>query len=206
MGGITLSPPPGFGETRDEKKMLEAFVNAMSAAKEQVPNEETKDPQEKPQEEEKPKDVPEIVKIWNSEVDEIRKKLSLEDLIFNGFVTAPIEMFNGLLTVTFKSLEYEVLGEILKQIVSDKTDDPLTNIKNDHSLMLMSEALIDIKAKSGSNFPELPTSRNEKFAFLGQMNSYVTYKILEKYNQFDSAVKLLTSDEKELSLIEKLKK
>lgn len=204
--GIKLSPPMDPGE-KDGSDFLKSVVNAFNAAKDAPKEEPSAAPEEKPDEvkEEKKPDIPAVVKKWNSEVEDIKSKLSLEDLVFNGHVTADVEIFPGVLSATFKSIEYGAIAEILAKVVDDNSGATVAQFQSEHSFTLLSEALESLDANK-PGFPKLPSERKDKLEFLKQMNSHVAQKILDKYNQFDTAVKLLTSDDSSGTLVDKLKK
>lgn len=206
--GIELKPPIRITDEENQKRLLETFVNTVQIAKDTDSAAESKK-QEKQVEnkKEEPKDdrMQYLIDKWNNEVKEIKDKLSIEDLVFNGFVTTDIELFGGLISITFKSLDYGVVGEILNEVINDNSSNSVIKVQNDHSLTLMCEALVDIKSKTGK-FPKLPSSRKEKMCFVRELNTHIANKLLEKYNQFDTAVKLLSSSEEDENILDKIKK
>lgn len=137
---------------------------------------------------------------WDNDVEDIRAGLNLEQLIFDGFVTTEISLFNGVIKVLFKSLNHDQVTGIFSQAAKDTDGEIVGVFENRHSLLLVSES---IQALNGA---DLPSEREDKIKIIGQQNSNFVAKLGEKYNQFDAALKLLLSDSPDGNLADEVKK
>ena len=137
---------------------------------------------------------------WVRQAKEIRDSLSMEDLLFNNLVSYECKMYSGNLVVVFDSLNFDIIDEILNEVYKDSSGELTMSLESKHGLLLAAESIQSINGET------LVSSRQKKVERLRCMNHNIAMKIVDKYNQFDAAVKMLIQDEDGETLGDKLKK
>ena len=137
---------------------------------------------------------------WVKQAKEIRDSLSIEDLLFNNSVSYECKMYSGKLTVNFDSLNFNIVDEILNEVYRDSSGELTMSLESKHGLLLAAESIQAINGEI------LESDRHKKVEKIRAMNHNISMKLVDKYNQFDAAVKMLIQDEDDETLGDKLKK
>lgn len=148
----------------------------------------------------KPSAIKNAQERWNNEVKEIKKSLSLEELVFEGVVSHTCSMYSGKISVVFDSLTFDAVDSILNEVYKDSSGELTLSLEAKHSLLLTAASVYSVNGEIW------PADRKQKLEKLTVMNHNVAMHMVDKYNQFDAAVKMLAQDGPEEDLSTKLKK
>lgn len=184
-----------------EFSALKDFESRVKEAKHAIDNE---DEHQKNQAKKAKEALSPILKKWEDEVESIKGSLDLAELLFTNQTTAVVPIIGNVVKATFSTIDYETVVDIADGVFKDTSGSSTIKFDNYHSLMLVAESLVQMEI--GNEIKKFSGGRFKKFDELKQYSYNIIQRLVEKYNQFDTAVKRLVSDEPGESLLAKLKK